>query len=210
MPRRRNDQKMREVKAFLQRLQRLDEESLSLTGVATAIARHEVEPRSFRALSSVRSPKFPIGLVLIAASALAFFAGDLGFKNWLVKSDGILPRNAEASLAISSSSADVVSEARGEMSATAAVGNAQRLMDAGQIIAARRLLLRPDVAVTQDGAWRLARSYDPNYLAGVPSPDASSDKAEAAEWYSRWRDIGAANGMTMDDLHLRRIINSMG
>ncbi len=84
-----------------------------------------------------------------------------------------------------------------------------QLMDAGQIIAARRLLLRPDVIATQDGAWRLARSYDPNYLASVPSPDASSDKREAEEWYRRWRDIGVRNGMAMDDLRLKRIIDSM-
>ena len=206
MPRKHTHQKLHEVNAFLRRLQRLDEEPLPPAKDRMKLARR---PLAFETLSTVTSPRLPVGLILIVTSALAFFAGDLGFKHWLVKSDGMPPRNAEASLAISISSADVVSEAREEMSAIAAVGNAQRLMDAGQIIAARRLLLRPDVAVTQDGTWRLARSYDPNYLAGVPSPDASSDKAEAAEWYSRWRDIGAAYGMTMDDLHLRRIINSM-
>jgi hypothetical protein len=71
------------------------------------------------------------------------------------------------------------------------------------------MLLRPDLAASQDGAWLLARSYDPNYLAAIQSPDASADKRQAEEWYRRWRDIAVRNGMVMDDLRLKRIINSM-
>jgi hypothetical protein len=87
--------------------------------------------------------------------------------------------------------------------------NAHELMDSGHIAAARDMLLRPDLAASQEGAWLLARSYDPNYLATIKSPDASPDKRQAEEWYRRWRDIGVRNGMDMDDLRLKRIINSM-
>jgi hypothetical protein len=89
------------------------------------------------------------------------------------------------------------------------IANAHQLMDGGHIVAAREMLLRPDLAASQDGAWLLARSYDPNYLATIQSPDASADKGHAEEWYRRWRDIAVQNGMVMDDLRLKRIINSM-
>jgi hypothetical protein len=89
------------------------------------------------------------------------------------------------------------------------IANAQQLMDGGHIVAARERLLRPDLAASQEGAWLLARSYDPNYLTTIQSPDASADKRQAEEWYRRWRDISVRNGMVMDDLRLRRIINSM-
>jgi hypothetical protein len=89
------------------------------------------------------------------------------------------------------------------------IANAHRLMDSGHVVAAREMLLRPDLAASQEGAWLLARSYDPNYLATIQSPDASADKRQAEEWYRRWRDIAVRNGMVMDDLRLKRIINSM-
>jgi hypothetical protein len=82
-------------------------------------------------------------------------------------------------------------------------------MSSGHIAAAREILVRRDLATSQEGAWLLARSYDPNYLATVQSPDAPADKRQAEEWYRRWRDIAARNGMVMDDLRLKRIINSM-
>jgi hypothetical protein len=89
------------------------------------------------------------------------------------------------------------------------IANAHLLMDSGHIAAAREMLLRPDLAASQEGAWLLARSFDPNYLATIQSPDASADKRQTEEWYRRWRDIGVRNGMVMDDLRLKRIINSM-
>ena len=89
------------------------------------------------------------------------------------------------------------------------IANAHQLMDSGHIAVAREMLMRPDLAASQDGAWLLARSYDPNYLATIQSPDASADKRQAEEWYRRWRDIAVRNGMVMDDLRLKRIINSM-
>jgi hypothetical protein len=89
------------------------------------------------------------------------------------------------------------------------IANARQLMGGGRIAAAREMLLRPDLAASQEGAWLLARSYDPSYLTTVPSPDAQPDKQQAEQWYRRWRDIGVGNGMAMDDMRLKRIIDSM-
>jgi hypothetical protein len=89
------------------------------------------------------------------------------------------------------------------------ITHAHRSMESGHIVAAREVLLRPDLAASQEGAWLLARSYDPTYLATIQSPDASADPRQAEEWYRRWRDIAARNGMVMDDLRLKRIIKSM-
>ncbi len=90
-----------------------------------------------------------------------------------------------------------------------AIASAKKLMDAGKVAAARGLLQQQTLASSQDAAWLLARSYDPNYLATVKSPDASGDKDKAAEWYRRWRDIGAQNGVPMDDVRLNRLIETL-
>jgi hypothetical protein len=93
--------------------------------------------------------------------------------------------------------------------ANRAITNAHELLDGGHVVAARKILEQPDLATTQEGAWLLARSYDPNYLTTIQSPDASADPRQAEEWYRRWRDIAARDGVAMDDLHLKRIIDSM-
>jgi hypothetical protein len=89
------------------------------------------------------------------------------------------------------------------------IANAHLLMDGGHVVAAREMLSRPDLSASQEGAWLLARSYDPSYLMTIRSPDASADQRQAEQWYRRWRDIAARNGMVMDDQRLQRIIDSM-
>jgi hypothetical protein len=88
-----------------------------------------------------------------------------------------------------------------------AIANAKEMMDAGKVSAARALL--QPLASTQDAAWLIARSYDPNYLATVKSPDVPGDKEKALEWYRRWRDIGAQNGVMIDDGRLKRFIETL-
>jgi len=86
---------------------------------------------------------------------------------------------------------------------------ARRLLDSGQIAAARQILEQPALAGMQDGAWLIARSFDPNYLKTIAAADASPDKAKATEWYRRWHEIAGRNGVVMDDARLKRIIDSM-
>ncbi len=92
---------------------------------------------------------------------------------------------------------------------TAGIGKVRELLGAGHVTAARALLSQPQLAASQEGAWLLARSYDPNYLAALKSADAEGDKDRAAEWYRRWRDIAAKGGMVMDDARLKRLIETM-
>lgn len=88
-----------------------------------------------------------------------------------------------------------------------AIASAKQMMDSGKVAAARGLL--QPLANSQDAAWLLARSYDPNYLATVKAPDAPGDKEKAFEWYRRWRDIGAQNGVMIDDARLKRLIDTL-
>jgi hypothetical protein len=91
----------------------------------------------------------------------------------------------------------------------AITANARQLMDNGHVEAARKMLLQRPIAGTQDGAWLLARSYDPNFLTTVASGDAKPDKKLAENWYRCWHDIGVRNGMVMNDKSLRRMIDAM-
>jgi hypothetical protein len=91
----------------------------------------------------------------------------------------------------------------------AITANARQLMDNGHVEAARKMLLQRPIAATQDGAWLLARSYDPNFLTTVASGDATPDKKLAENWYRCWHDIGVRNGMVMNDKSLRRMIDAM-
>jgi hypothetical protein len=90
-----------------------------------------------------------------------------------------------------------------------AIANARQMMDSGKIKAARELLQHPSLSSSQDGAWLIARSFDPNYLATTSSPDAAGHKEKAAGRYRRCRDIGAQNGVPMDDNHFRRLIETL-
>jgi hypothetical protein len=170
---------------------------------------------------------------MLAAGTMIVLAGDLFLRYWPSlpsgkpaaagggrTSDAVTAERAGAqvsmpTLSVETSRTVPQADTIGDRTASSAlpenpdIVNAHRLMDGGHIVAAREILLRPDLAASQEGAWLLARSCDPNYLATVQSPDAPADKRQAAEWYRRWRDIAAQNGMVMDDLRLKRIINSM-
>jgi hypothetical protein len=178
-------------------------------------------------------------LALIAAGTVMVLASDLFFKYWSASptrkqaaavnigasSSAPKPGPAEAKISVpglpieTRQPAKQLSAVDGEaalpvdtaptLPVSPIIGEARQLMDGGHIATARELLLQPTLAASQESAWLLARSYDPNYLATVQSPDATADKRQAEEWYRRWRDIGARNGMVMDDLRLNRIIDAM-
>jgi hypothetical protein len=179
-----------------------------------------------------------LALAVLAAGTVIVLAGDLLLKSWpRVPSSGpdaaissrvtsavVTTESAGAKISIPAlpietsqpvPQADTVDDRAVSSTVTAVpanpedIANAHQVMESGHILAAREMLLRPDLAASQEGAWLLARSYDPNYLATIQSPDASADQHQAEEWYRRWRDIAARNGMVMDDLRLKRIINSM-
>jgi hypothetical protein len=179
-----------------------------------------------------------LALAMIAAGTVIVLASDLFFKYWptsltskhvaTVNSGTSLPtaksERVEAGISVSGSSLETrkpvrrLSTVDGQEALPTdtraaptdpAIADARQLMDGGHILTAREMLLQPALAESQEGAWLLARSFDPNYLATVQSPDATADKEQAEHWYRRWRDIGAQSGMVMDDLRLRRIIEAM-
>jgi hypothetical protein len=176
-----------------------------------------------------------LALAMLAAGTVIVLAGDLILKYWpgspsgepAAAGDGgasiaVTVERARAKTSAPASSLETsrpasradatdvrTASAVAAAPASSSTTNAHVLMDGGHIVAARQMLLRPDLAASQEGAWLLARSYDPGYLATIPSPDASADQRRAEEWYRRWRDIAVRNGMVMDDLRLQRIIDSM-
>jgi hypothetical protein len=87
--------------------------------------------------------------------------------------------------------------------------HASDLMAAGQVQAARSALLRATPDDSPDVAFALALSYDPNYLATIPAPDAGPDVTEAKRWYRTWYDIAVKQGLVSDRVPLDRIIRSM-
>jgi hypothetical protein len=211
---------------------RSGERALSRTGISSGdeespMAKPPVQGRRLAALA----------LAMLAAGTVLVLAGDLFLKYWPAFQSGrpepaasggdaapvVVTERAGATISAPTWPIETgqpvqpagANEERTESSPVATappnpdIISAQQLMSSGRITAAREILVRRDLAASQEGAWLLARSYDPNYLATVQSPDASADKRQAEEWYRRWRDIAARNGMVMDDQRLKRIINSM-
>jgi hypothetical protein len=82
-------------------------------------------------------------------------------------------------------------------------------MAAGKIQAARAQLLSLAPEDSPDAAWALARSYDPNFLSTVASPDAGPDVEKAALWYRTWYAVAVKQGLVADTVSLDRIIRSM-
>jgi hypothetical protein len=114
----------------------------------------------------------------------------------------------EPAVAVTPAAAPVVAPAVAPVAQNTPIVSARQMMDNGKIIGARALL-QPLASTTQDAAWLLARSYDPNYLAAIKSPDAAGNKEKALEWYRRWRDIGAQSGVIIDDTRLKRLIETL-
>jgi hypothetical protein len=93
----------------------------------------------------------------------------------------------------------------------AALEVARALMAKGQVKAAREQLLAMGWKGVPDAAFDVARSYDPNFLATLPEPDASPDIAEATRWYRKWYETGAKEGTVQANKEsVERIIRAMG
>jgi hypothetical protein len=90
----------------------------------------------------------------------------------------------------------------------AALEGARALMAKGKVRAAREQLLTLANRGSPDAAWDLARSYDPNVLAGL-SADATPDVKEATRWYRTWYAAAVRDGLVADSVSLERIIGSM-
>jgi hypothetical protein len=224
------DQKLKDVKAALRVLQRID------AGASTPIEPPQPErdasgkPAQGKRLGALALAMIALGTVIVLAIDLFFkYSPALlpGKQADQTGSKASPPAAGNAGRGLSAAGTPVKTaqpaklQAAGESAAAlpasaapdprinSILENARQLMASGQIAAARKLLLQPALTASQDAAWLIARSFDPNYLATLRSPDAAADKVQAEEWYRRWRDIGARNGAGMDDARLKRLIDAM-
>jgi hypothetical protein len=93
--------------------------------------------------------------------------------------------------------------------ATDNLETAHSLVAAGQVAKARELLLTEAAKDRPEAAWLLARSFDPNYLASLPAPDAKPDAAEARRWYTRWYDLASKRGEVPQTMRLDLLLRSL-
>jgi hypothetical protein len=223
------DPKLGEVKAALRSLQRIDVNSSSPIEL-----RHAKPDANKRPAQGKRLGAF--ALAMIAIGTVIVLALDLLFKYWPPSSpspqvaeisgkasppaakdagSGLSPSGLQGKTdqPVKPPAADIgpapPAITAPDPRVTQIIDNARQSMDAGHVVAARKMLSQPALAASQDAAWLIARSFDPNYLATVQSADATADKTQAAEWYRRWRDIGARNGAAMDDARFKRLIDAM-
>ncbi|HEX8164235.1 MAG TPA: hypothetical protein VF601_00420 [Beijerinckiaceae bacterium] len=91
------------------------------------------------------------------------------------------PREAVSTLAIP----------RDEVEAYLAKG--ERMLKAGDVAAARLFFGRAAEAGESRGALAMARTYDPEVLRRLPVYGMQPNPAEAARWYAKAKDLGAAD-----------------
>lgn len=91
----------------------------------------------------------------------------------------------------------------------AVVRNAGQSLNAGLVTAARATLLQIADNESPDIAWMLARSFDPNVLATISSPDAAPDPIEAEFWYRVWHARAVYYGLVPDSVSIDRLIRAL-
>jgi len=203
MDRSQRDPKLGEVRAVLQRLQTFSAQPDS--------AELPAETRS----DAGRTSKS--GAVGLVAAAIALTTAGAGVVFWLTVSPAGRPHAPTATTAgvtlpvaeTPPGSASVNAPALPPANPTAALEVAQGLLARGEVQAARKQLLGLASADSVDVAWMLARSYDPNFLAAIPAPDAGPDIEQAARWYREWHVAAVKEGMVPNSVSVERIISSM-
>jgi hypothetical protein len=182
-----NEPKLNEVKAVLQRLQGFPEDEKPA----------QQPPGETRSRGG--SAVVVISLVLIAA---------VGGGAYLITTTLTPPAPPSApappKVVVESAAPPLKSEA-----VKAALETARALMAKGQVRTAREQLLVLARKGSPDAAWDLARSYDPNVLKTLPGPDAAPDIAEATRWYHAWHEAAVKEGMVARGVSIERIIGAM-
>lgn len=227
------DQKLEEVRAILQRLQRISAGAEEDDAPPPPAAGNGAQSHQNGSALHGDAPLKPVAAmsagVKIAAVALpvAVVLGAAGW--WLSGADA--PETAPVKVAAPSVPQKAAVAARPEPAAparridpvasvpavavapagadTERLAIAQALMDKGKVTEARRVLNNDLAARSAEGALLLARAYDPNSLQLIANADAGADPAEAERWYRRWSELAAAQGLELDRERLDRIIKAM-
>jgi hypothetical protein len=200
------DPKLREVKAVLQRLQRISADRESRT--------HPPQAAQPRAPRSRR-----LGVTLGLASVVVILVGGLSLTGLIgpiapagdrrAQPPAAAPDKAKPAVAPVEHASLVPPASRPPTPARPALDAALGLLSAGRVKAARAELLSLAPEDTAEVAWALARSYDPNFLGTIPSADARSDIPEATRWYRAWHAAAIRHGLVTHNVPLERIIGSM-
>jgi hypothetical protein len=214
-----DDADLSEVKAVLDRLQRISrkphaggaqtaEDDAALTRSPQPAKSASVEDGSI-SLPTRTASRVPqanatrlVKAAVLIVPLLAVFVGIAIFG-------GIDRRPASVEVSQDPAVAGAPAQEAQNSQAAAALHVASELMASGQVQAARDALLRVKQEGSADVAWTLARSYDPNFLVTIPAADAGPDVAEATRWYRIWYEIAVKQGLVADSVSLDRIIRSM-
>lgn len=212
----REDPKLREVKAVLQRLQTLSAEPDSVD--LQSGSRHT--PRHVRHLVIAAS--------VIVVAAVLVLAATYGYKGRTVTIAGLRsapvaapPKAASAGEPVGVPADPVVPRddrpiappdskpAAVPLRPKPVLEAAIELMAAGRVLTGREQLFALASEDSADVAWALARSYDPNFLGTITAADAHPDIEEATRWYRKWYAAAVKEGLVADSVPLERIIGSM-
>ena len=80
------------------------------------------------------------------------------------------------------------------------------LMQRGDIVGARRHFTECLDQGLPEAALALASSYDPEYLAGIRTPNARPDVALARSWYAEWHRLAVAHGDVSEAMRIDRLL----
>lgn len=209
-----DEKKLAEVKAVLERLQRISVEPADGTAHAEvagkAVADSSPEPDAPRARAGLRDPR----LIAAAGAILIFVVAGIAVRE---ASDTPPAGNAlnlgddrdRYTAALPAPSLPPQETSPASISVPSRLAEVEKMIESGKIREARRLLLDLPASQSPDAALMLARSYDPNHLRTLPDPDAAPDVAEAERWYRFWHASAAAGGLQMEPERLDRIIRAM-
>ena len=193
------DRRLDEVKAILRRLQHIANEpdSVDLAN-ASGTGAHLVSGATRLTIAAT------VTTVLAALGLLATY-GFVGFRQSTDPPQNRIPQDTSVPDDMVTPQSNAVLPPPSQE----VLQSALQQMANGRVQAARRQLLRIASEGSADAAWSLARSYDPNYLATIPSPDAAADVEEATRWYQTWHTLAVNEGLVADSISLERIIRSM-
>jgi hypothetical protein len=201
---RRKDAKLDEVKAVLRRLQ------------AFAASPQVLDPEG----ATHRQPRVPRPLVVAGVAAtIAVFAAFGAYT--LINSPRptlVVDRGPPPAVAPGRTATDpgpkvgpktIDASRLKDSAAGAGLQAALDLLNQGRVSAARRQLLALASENAPEVFWALARSYDPNFLRTLASPDATPNVEEATRWYRTWHAAAVKQGLIAESVSLDRIIGSM-
>lgn len=220
----RESRSLAEVKAVLEKLHRLDlppdrEEERTKNPASLAIQRSEVQGKSdlggfdrkLALINSVsqdanRPPRQGSLRIVLYALILGIVFVIAAINQGLVPGVSLTIANG----LVLNTTGNAVLAVGAEKSAVAVVlAEARRLLQDGDVVKTRQTLLAANSMETPEIVFLLAQSYDPNYLRSLSKSNAEPDRVLAERWYRKWHELAQNAGLEMDNVRLKRIINSM-